>query len=229
MCGESLAKCNCVMPDEKMEKRVYILEGLDCANCAAKVEAKIRQMPEVEYASVAYATKQLRVSAPDHTGLMEKMQAAIDAIEDGITLVPRNRKAGATVSKTKVYVLEGLDCPNCAAKIEHRIRTMDGVNGVSITYANKQMRLSASRPDVLIPSIQKAIDAMADGITVVPKEEIKEEAKKRKRNQESQKDTDPWFQSFPERSCSWPAFLRFMQAVWKSRIRGCFRCLSFPI
>ena len=178
VCGESLAKCNCVMPDEKMEKRVYILEGLDCANCAAKVEAKIRQMPEVEYASVAYATKQLRVSAPDHTGLMEKMQAAIDAIEDGITLVPRNRKAAATVSKTKVYVLEGLDCPNCAAKIEHRIRTMDGVNDVSITYANKQMRLSASRPDVLIPSIQKAIDAMEDGITVVPKEEIKKEAKK---------------------------------------------------
>ncbi len=180
VCGESLAKCNCVMPDEKMEKRVYILEGLDCANCAAKVEAKIRQMPEVEYASVAYATKQLRVSAQDHTGLMEKMQAMIDAIEDGITVVPRNRKASATISKTKVYVLEGLDCPNCAAKIERKIKTMDGVDDVSITYANKQMRLSASRPDVLIPAIQSAIDAMEDGITVVPKEEIKKEAKKEK-------------------------------------------------
>ena len=101
MCGESLAKCNCVMPDEKMEKRVYILEGLDCANCAAKVEAKIRQMPEVEYASVAYATKQLRVSAPDHTGLMEKMQAAIDAIEDGITLVPRTEKQAQPSQRQK--------------------------------------------------------------------------------------------------------------------------------
>ena len=178
VCGESLAKCTCVMPDEKMEKRVYILEGLDCANCAAKVEAKIRQMPEVEYASVAYATKQLRVSAPDHTGLMEKMQAVIDSIEDGITLVPRNRRTNTTISKTKVYVLEGLDCPNCAAKIERKIRTMDGVDDVSITYANKQMRLSAGRPDVLIPSIQKAIDAMEDGITVIPKEEIKKENKK---------------------------------------------------
>lgn len=182
VCGESLAKCTCVMPDEKMEKRVYILEGLDCANCAAKVEAKIRQMPEVEYASVAYATKQLRVSAQDHTGLMEKMQAAIDAIEDGITLVPRNRKSVATVSKTKVYVLEGLDCPNCAAKIERKIKTMDGVDDVSITYANKQMRLSAGRPDVLIPAIQSAIDAMEDGITVIPKEEIKKEAKKEEKS-----------------------------------------------
>lgn len=178
VCGESLAKCICVMPDEKMEKRVYILEGLDCANCAAKVEAKIRQMPEVEYASVAYATKQLRVSAPDHSGLMEKMQAVIDSIEDGITLVPRNRKVRATVSKTKVYVLQGLDCASCAAKIEQKIKTMDGVDDVSITYANKQMRLSASRPEVLIPSIQKAIDSMEDGITVVAKEEIKKESEK---------------------------------------------------
>ena len=178
VCGESLARCSCVMPDEKMEKRVYILEGLDCANCAAKVEAKIRQMPEVEYASVAYATKQLRVSAQDHTGLMEKMQATIDAIEDGITLVPRSKKKTTTVSKTKVYILEGLDCPNCAAKIERKIKTMDGVDDVSITYANKQMRLSAGRPDELIPSIQSAIDAMEDGITVIPKDEIKKEAKK---------------------------------------------------
>ncbi len=185
VCGESLARCNCVMPDEKMEKRVYILEGLDCANCAAKVEAKIRQMPEVEYASVAYATKQLRVSAQDHAGLMEKMQATVDSIEDGITLVPRNRKAATTVSKTKVYVLEGLDCPNCAAKIEHKIKTMEGVDDVSVTYANKQMRLSAGRPDVLIPEIQKAIDAMEDGITVVPKEEVKKSEKKEKEKEQN--------------------------------------------
>lgn len=68
---------------------LYIMEGLDCANCAAKIEAKIRQMPEVEYATVAYATKQLRVSAENHDGLMEKMQALIDSVEDGVTLIPK--------------------------------------------------------------------------------------------------------------------------------------------
>ena len=57
ICGESLAKCTCKMPDEDVEKRVYILEGLDCANCAAKVEARICSMSEVAFASVAYATK----------------------------------------------------------------------------------------------------------------------------------------------------------------------------
>ena len=102
ICGESLAKCTCKMPDEDVEKRVYILEGLDCANCAAKVEAKIRSMPEVAFASVAYATKQLRVSADHQDELLPKMQAVVDSIEDGITIVPRKRKAPSTVSQTKI-------------------------------------------------------------------------------------------------------------------------------
>ena len=169
VCGESLAKCTCKMPDEDVEKRVYILEGLDCANCAAKVEAKIRTMPEVAFATVAYATKQLRVSANNQDELLPKMQALVDSIEDGITIVPRKRKAPNTISDTKIYILQGLDCANCAAKIEAKLRTLPGVDDVTITYATKQMKLSARRPDDLIPTIKKTIDAMEDGITIVPK------------------------------------------------------------
>lgn len=170
VCGESLAKCTCHMPDEDLEKRVYILEGIDCANCAAKIEAKIRQMPEVGFASVAFATKQLRVSANNQDELLPKMQAVVDSIEDGVTIVPRKRKKITSVSDTKLYILEGLDCANCAAKIEAKLKTMDGVDDVTITYATRQMKLSAKNPDAMIPAIQATIDSMEDGVTVVPKE-----------------------------------------------------------
>lgn len=172
ICGESLARCACKMPDEGMEKRVYILEGIDCANCAAKIEAKVRSMPEVAFASVSFATKQLRVSADNQDELLPKMQAAIDAIEDGVTLVPRKRRSMG-VSATKTYILEGLDCANCAAKVEAKLKEMDGVDDVTITFATKQMKLSAKNPDSLIPRIQSLINAMEDGITVVPKDSSK--------------------------------------------------------
>ena len=155
-----------------MEKRVYILEGIDCASCAAKIEAKVRSMPEVAFASVSFATKQLRVSANDQDALLPKMQAAIDAIEDGVTLVPRKR-GPAGVSATRTYLLEGLDCANCAAKVEAGVKEMDGVDDVSITFATRQMKLSAKDPDILIPQIQKLIDAIEDGITVVPRDSLK--------------------------------------------------------
>ena len=170
VCGESLAKCTCHMPDEDLEKKVYILEGIDCANCAAKIEAKIRQMPEVGFASVAFATKQLRVSANNQAELLPKMQAVVDSIEDGVTIVPRQRRKPTGISNTKIYILEGLDCANCAAKIEAKLRTLNGVDDLTITYATKQMKLSAKNPDQMIPLIKETIDSMEDGITIVPKD-----------------------------------------------------------
>ena len=70
----------------------------------------------------------------------------------------------------KVYILEGLDCANCAAKIEAKLRTLNGVDDLTITYATKQMKLSAKNPDQMIPMIKETIDAMEDGITIVPKD-----------------------------------------------------------
>ena len=173
ICGESLAKCNCRMPDEDMEKCVYILDGLDCPNCAAKVEAKIRQMPEVGFASVTYANKQLRVSAYDQDTLLPRMQQVVDSVEDGITIVPRQRKRNAGISNTKIYILEGLDCANCAAAVERKLKTLPEVDDVTITYATKQMKLSAKDPDAILPIVVNAIDSVEDGITVIPKETVK--------------------------------------------------------
>ena len=46
-----------------MERKVYIMENLGCANCAAKMEAKFNALPEVEEATITFATKQLRLTA----------------------------------------------------------------------------------------------------------------------------------------------------------------------
>ena len=43
------------------KQKVYILENLGCANCAAKMERKIKELPEVEDAVITFATKQLKV------------------------------------------------------------------------------------------------------------------------------------------------------------------------
>ena len=66
------------------------------------------------------------------------MQAVVDSIEDGVTIVPRQRKKLSGISNTKVYILEGLDCANCAAKIEAKLRTLNGVDDLTITYATKR-------------------------------------------------------------------------------------------
>ena len=84
-------------------------------------------------------------------------------------------KAVDPSAQTRIYMIEGLDCANCAAKIEKRLNTLEGVDECTITFASKQLRLTAKNPDALIPAVKQAIDAMADGITIVAKDEKKKD------------------------------------------------------
>ena len=62
--------------------------------------------------------------------------------------------------KRKVYILEGLDCANCAAKIEGKLSKMTGLSDVSVTFATKQLRFSGEDPDALLPQIPETVKAM---------------------------------------------------------------------
>ncbi len=68
--------------------KIYHLENLDCANCGAKIERRINAMEGVSDAVLTFATMQLRVTAPNHTGLAEKMVQTARAVEPDIQIIP---------------------------------------------------------------------------------------------------------------------------------------------
>ena len=43
-------------------KKVFALEDLDCANCAAKMEAGIKKLPGVKDASMSFMTQKLTLA-----------------------------------------------------------------------------------------------------------------------------------------------------------------------
>ena len=72
-----------------MMNKVYLMENLDCANCAAKIEAKINAMPEVEEATITFATRQLRVRAENPDALLEEMIRLARSVEPDATITER--------------------------------------------------------------------------------------------------------------------------------------------
>ncbi len=72
-----------------VEQKVYILEGLGCANCAAKMERQIRELPGVEMATITFATKQLRVAANHQEELLPRFREICASIEEQVTVTPR--------------------------------------------------------------------------------------------------------------------------------------------
>lgn len=74
-----------------MEKKVYTIANLDCANCAAKIEAKIAAHPQVEAATITFATKQLRLTAQDPDSLIPELQAIARTVESEAEILPLER------------------------------------------------------------------------------------------------------------------------------------------
>ena len=71
----------------------------------------------------------------------------------------------------KVYIIENLDCANCAAKIESKFNAHPGVQEAVITFSTKQLRLTAEDPDVLIPELTALARTVEDGAVIRPREE----------------------------------------------------------
>ena len=69
-----------------------------------------------------------------------------------------------------VYILENLGCANCASKIERKVAALPGVEEATITFATKQLRLTAEDPDALLPEIQKIATDLEPEIVVRKRE-----------------------------------------------------------
>ena len=73
-----------------MPKKVYIIENLDCANCAAKIEAKFNALPEVQEATITFATRQLRLTAEDPDGLIPQLTEIARTVEPEVEIHSRD-------------------------------------------------------------------------------------------------------------------------------------------
>ena len=154
----------------KSECIVYVMKNIDCANCSAKIEKKIQELPEVDDCILTFATRQLRVYSSEGTKLLPKMQAIADQIEPGtiIEVRPKNPKAVCTV-----YVMKNIDCANCSAKIEKKIQELPEVDDCILTFATRQLRVYSSEGTKLLPKMQAIADQIEPGTVI----EIREEGK----------------------------------------------------
>ena len=69
-------------------KHEFILEGLHCANCAAKIEKKLNTDPSYQKVSFSSTTLELEIHS-DKEDIRDEVQRTVDAIEDGVTVVEK--------------------------------------------------------------------------------------------------------------------------------------------
>ena len=208
-------------------KKKYYIEGIDCANCAAKVEKKMNDLPDVSV-TLTFATSQLLVEAENPDEVLPKLREIADKMEPG-TVIEEISKAKKHSGKKKThhhhddedscdddccchgeheehehhhhhhddedccdgdccchgeheghehhhhkhldgvtkkkYRIEGIDCPNCAAKVERKMNELPDV-AVTLTFATSQLLVEAKNPDEVLPKLREIADKMEPGTVI---------------------------------------------------------------
>ena len=208
-------------------KKKYHIEGIDCANCAAKVEKKMNDLPDVSV-TLTFATSQLLVEAENPDEVLPKLREIAEKMEPG-TVIEEISKAKKHSGKKKThhhhddedscdddccchgeheehehhhhhhddedccdgdccchgeheghehhhhkhldgvtkkkYRIEGIDCPNCAAKVERKMNELPDV-AVTLTFATSQLLVEAKNPDEVLPKLREIADKMEPGTVI---------------------------------------------------------------
>ncbi|MGR6897276.1 heavy metal translocating P-type ATPase [Rummeliibacillus sp. BSL5] len=129
---------------ENKVKHKFLLEGLDCANCAMKIEKSVNGIQSITSCNVNFATKTLtmEMDKAKEIDTIEEARRNIHRLEPHINILEKGRKARNTHNHT--LYLDGLDCANCAAKIEKSVGELEGVTSSSVDFVSKKLIIEVS-------------------------------------------------------------------------------------
>ncbi|GIM29254.1 cadmium-translocating P-type ATPase [Clostridium polyendosporum] len=121
----------------KVKKRL-LLDGLCCANCAAKIEDKVSKLNGVASASVNFVSKTLTMEIEEEDKVSELIAATkqiVTNIEPDVTV----KEKEVAKSNKFVLLLDGLCCANCAAKIERETQSLPEVMSAIVDFVSKRL------------------------------------------------------------------------------------------
>ncbi|MBJ8053936.1 cadmium-translocating P-type ATPase [Bacillus cereus] len=157
---------------EALVKKKLMLEGLDCANCAMKIEKGVGNIEGVTSCSVNFATKTMLLETPQNkeNQVVTEAKQLVTKLEPHIKVQEEQK----TKSIKEVFVLEGLDCANCAMKIENKVKEMPTVSEATVDFVSKKLRVEVANKRELestVQNIKNVVQKLEPDVKVVREEE----------------------------------------------------------
>ncbi len=177
-------------------EQYYKIDGLDCANCAMKIEKNIRKLDGVHACEIDFVQKSMMVETNDET-IFDEIKKVVREIEPDVILEKKHshhehhhdhdccgseEHHGACScghhheehtdrildGALKLYV-KNLDCANCANKIERYVQSMENVADASMNFSNGVLFVklkNQSKKAETIQTIQREVPQIEDGVVV---------------------------------------------------------------
>ena len=177
-----------------MSTRVdFLLEGLNCAHCAEKINDKVSKLDYVESSNMNFVAKKLSVFMENENiteDNVSKIAKIIHDTESGLTVsLLKNKVLGEVsfdnkgniiksakkeeIDKNKVirvdFLLNNLNCAHCAEKINDKVAKLSYVENSNMNFVAKKLSVFAKAGDITkqhMSEIAKIIHETESGLTV---------------------------------------------------------------
>ncbi|MBE6063401.1 MAG: cadmium-translocating P-type ATPase [Clostridium butyricum] len=152
-----------------------LLEGLDCANCANKIERKVNELEEIEEASVNFSMGRM------HVRMKEELNK--ENIIGKITKIVKDLEPDVKVKETNTFVhqdnkfkliLSGLDCAHCANKIEQKVNDLPEIKEASMNFSIGKLtieKIDSVQKQVVIEKVKSIVKELEPDVLVSESEE----------------------------------------------------------
>ncbi len=154
------------------EKAIYYLEvkGVDCEHCAAELQEKVAALEGLENVRFSFADSLLEFTCSHDVGkeMTEKVMAVIAENEPEAVVTAKGHahvhehhhdehcecdehhheeKHHTVNDRTRRFSITGIDCADCAAKLEGRLEKISGIENVSISFMNSSLMYDCDEQD----------------------------------------------------------------------------------
>jgi len=144
------------MPEASALEATLNILGLDCPDCARKLEQAIERLPGVTRVNLVFTSGKMNVSFDPGVTSLDKVTGMVKTM--GYDAAPETGgHAGPEASPRVTTIrLDGLDCADCAAKLEKSIGRMDGVQRAEVNFGMGSLQVTHVTP---VSAILNAIEA----------------------------------------------------------------------
>lgn len=171
----------------------FLLEGLNCAHCAEKINDKVSKLDYVENSNMNFMAKKLSVFMENESiteANVSKIAKIIHDTESGLTVsLLKNKVLGEIsfdnkgniiksekkdeIDENKVirvdFLLNNLNCAHCAEKINDKVGKLAYVENSNMNFVAKKLSVFAKAGDITkqhMSEIAKMIHETESGLTV---------------------------------------------------------------
>ncbi len=147
--------CNCCSPtttiavaDSDIAVSSFSIDGLDCGDCANKLEKGMRQQNGIIDVKVNFATAKMKVTY--HHSIIQSadiLKVVSSFGYKGHLLNDTSKQSNYTKS---VFDISGLDCGDCANKLEKHLSTLRGVHSAKVNFATAKLTVEHTTTDAAI-------------------------------------------------------------------------------